>query len=786
MSDYLDPDNEELLQDFYSEAQSQIESLESNILVLENDPSDKAALDEIFRAAHTLKGASAAVQMHELTEFTHLVEDVLDEIRSASSAVTPELVDLLLSAIDIIKTMLTARSEGDVSVDDISAIVDRLRASVGLGSPGPTADPAPNAPRLGSDEVQELLNASGEDGPVFEVRVEFDESNPMNSVGGIQAFAALKQIGTVLETIPDFDTLYHDDFHPIVTYYVITDVPIDEIERAVSLSDVTIAVTVSQPGGGAGGMRRGDCAPGPVLVTADGVFGERADDGPDLVAVPPGAGGFDAGDGNGDGEPTDASPVEAPDVSRGPRRSSSAGNSVLRVDSRRVDTLLNLVSEAVINKAAFNIAAAGLSDALSEFAASEESYRSSLRELFDAMPAYLERMQCGAPAREIKAEIAAQFGHLYAQFEPAGARFRQSVSRLRGIAQSLGRITGELQEGVMRIRMVPISQLFSRFPRLVRDLTRLLGKNVALRMEGEDTELDKSVIEDLLDPLIHCARNSIDHGIESPEQRLALGKPEAGNLLLRASSEGNMITIEITDDGRGIDVDSVRQKAVERGVIHPGKVLSDTEAYDLIFEPGFSTAREVSSISGRGVGLDVVRRQIEKMNGTVTLRSAVDVGTTFTIRIPLTVAIIQGLTVKVGQEVYVIPIATVIESQRIRADEIRTLDNVEVLNVREDVVSLLRLGRVFRVVTSEEAEHVFVVIVGSGEKKIGLVVDSLIGEEDVVIKPLRDRYTNVPGIAGANITGDGRVSLIVDVGQLLELGLKHEIEARRRREAVLV
>jgi two-component system chemotaxis sensor kinase CheA len=333
--------------------------------------------------------------------------------------------------------------------------------------------------------------------------------------------------------------------------------------------------------------------------------------------------------------------------------------------------------------------------------------------------------------------------------------------------------------------MVPISQIFSRFPRLVRDLSKSLKKQVSLEIEGEDTELDKSVIEDLLDPLIHMVRNSIDHGVEPPGDRKRAGKPEAGQVKLKASNEGNMILIEIVDDGKGIDVNSVRQKAVDRGVIHPNKQLSDVEAFNLIFEPGFSTAEKVTDVSGRGVGLDVVKRQIEKLNGNVSVWSEAGKGSRFTIKIPLTLAIIQGLLVRVGPEMYAIPITSVIESHRIRPSDIKLIDNYEVFNVRDDVVSLIRLNRLFRIPTDENKEYYFVVIVGSADKKMGLIVDSLIGEEDVVIKPLRDHFTNAPGIAGANITGDGRVSLIIDVSQLLDLGLRKEREERERRELTI-
>jgi two-component system chemotaxis sensor kinase CheA len=324
-----------------------------------------------------------------------------------------------------------------------------------------------------------------------------------------------------------------------------------------------------------------------------------------------------------------------------------------------------------------------------------------------------------------------------------------------------------------------------RFPRLVRDLSRSVDKRIELTIRGEDTELDKSVIEDLLDPLIHLVRNSIDHGIESAEDRKRAGKPEAGQITLEASNEGNMIHILVSDDGKGIDVDRVRQKAVERGVLHASKQISDVEAFNLIFDPGFSTAKQITAISGRGVGLAVVRKHIEQLNGNVSVWSEAGKGTRFTIKIPLTLAIIQGLLVRVGDETYAIPITSVVDSHRIKPEEIRFIDNYEVFNVRDDVVSLIRLNRLFGIHTKEDTEYHYVVVVGAGDKKMGLIVDSLIGEEDVVIKPLRDHYTNAPGIAGANITGDGSVALIIDVGQLLDLGLRTEREARTRRETVI-
>ncbi|TVR59037.1 MAG: chemotaxis protein CheA [Spirochaetaceae bacterium] len=784
MSDYLDPDNEELIKDFFVEAETQVEALESNILVLENNPNNPDAVDEIFRAAHTLKGAAATVQMTELAEFTHVVEDTLDEIRSGHVSVNETLVDTLLSAVDVVKEMLDARSNGTTYTHDTSELTEALKVFVAeaqSGSPGGRTADASDAPQDELPQVYgelEQRETQAGDTPVYRVTVGFDESNPMNSVGGIQVYAALKQIGRIVRTRPEFDALYEDKFFSQVEYYVESSSTAEEVEQAATIPDVTDAVDVHFTG-----------APQPVAQTATESPKSRSDIEPEARAsrreTASNGAAQPAESGEADEIPDAVTAAAVDDVRARDLKRSGGSGSILRVESRRIDNLLNLVSETVINKASFNQVSNGFAENDTLLQSSETRFRETLKELFNSMPEFLESIQRGASIKAVKKEIIERFGDLPGVFDGFFAAHKTTVARFRNTAQNLGRIAGELQEGVMRIRMVPISQIFNRFPRLVRDLSRSLNKDVNLVIEGEDTELDKSVIEDLLDPLIHCVRNSIDHGIESSELRNENGKPSEGLLRLKASSEGNMIIIEISDDGRGIDIDAVRAKAHERGVIHPSKTLSDIEAFNLIFDPGFSTAAKITNVSGRGVGLDVVKRQIEKLNGSVTVWSEKGIGTRFTVKIPLTLAIIQGLLVRVGREIYAIPITSVIESHRIKPAEVKRIDNYEVFNVRDDVVSILRLNRLFKIETNENPEYHFVVVVGTGEKKMGLIVDSLIGEEDVVIKPLKDHYVATPGIAGANITGDGTVSLIIDVAQLLELGLRNELEERRRRETMV-
>ena len=816
MSDYLDPNNEELLKDFFAEAEQQVEQLESNILVIENDPSNHEAIDEIFRAAHTLKGGSATVEMMELSHFTHTVEDVLDEIRSDRLKVDEDVVDLLLTSIDVIKAMLEARQNGSIYEENIDSIVEKLhgyipqkggkataKAAAPKAAPKPAPAPVPQSaeaapaasanalvlPDITEDDFVELKQTCEGNQKLWCIAVKFDESNPMNTVGGIQVFAALKNVGNVLKTVPDFDALYEDQFYENVFYYVATEADGPEIEDCAFLSDVTLITdahlledyttgTAADPSVAksvaSAPVQAAPAASAPITPSDDLPAGKNmtaaqsellSDILNDNVLKPE---------------------VKKEEKKAEPKKEAVAHaqqGSILRVDSRRIDNLLNLVSEAVINKASFNQLAMQNAAELSRFQSIEAEYKERLHNLFDKLPDYMEQIKEGVSSVDIRKSILKEYGTLSNIFDEYESEAKNISGKFRSYTQNLGTIAGDLQEGVMKIRMVPINQIFSRFPRVVRDLQRDLNKKIDLVIEGEDTELDKSVVEDLLDPIMHCIRNSVDHGIEAPEARTAAGKPETGTILLKASNEGNQIVIEIKDDGAGIDVEKVRRKAVDRGLIHPDKAVTEQDAFNLIMQPGFSTADKISNISGRGVGLDVVKTMINNLKGTISINSAKGKGTSFIIKLPLTLAIIQGLLVRVGKEVYSIPIANVIESQCINISEINHIDNYEIMNVRNEVISVLRLSRLFGIPETVKSDECYIVIVGTQEKKIGVMVDALIGEEDVVIKPLKDQFTNSPGIAGASILGDGSVSLIIDVGQLLELGVKQELLAQAQENA---
>ena len=788
MSDYFDSDNEELLKDFFMEAEQQVEKLEQNILAMESDSSDGDAIDEIFRAAHTLKGGAATVQMMEVAEFTHAVEDLLDGIRGNVCQVTGDIVDKLLQSLDVIKAMMEERQNGGVYSEDVSELKQQLRAFLGdkqakgakaakpaapaaAPAPAPVAAPAAAGPLpiLSREDIEEMQALIEADQHVYRIRVEFDESNPMNSIGGIQVFAIMKRLGQVLRTVPDFDALYEDEFYPFVDYYLLTSESTDVLNEKSQVADVTLSVQITD-------STELPTGPSPEEEAPAAAVQEAA---PEPVAEEPSAA-VEAAPAAESAPSENAAAPRAQGKAAAHHKKQEPQAQILRVDSRRIDSLLNLVSELVITKGGFNQALANLAGVFTSFQFVRTQFSSVIKELSASVPGMINMAVKGqVTVSDIRKELDARFARVFLSLESFEAEVKSANSKVKSITGDLGRITGELHEGVLKIRMVPVDQVFQRFPRLVRDLCKALNKNVKLDIIGGETEMDKTVTEELVDPLMHCVRNSMDHGIEIPEDRIAAGKSAEGHLTLKASNQGNMVVIEVIDDGRGINAEAVRAKGIERGLISANKNLSDNEIFSLIMEPGFSTAQKITNISGRGVGLDVVKRSIEKLNGEISISSTFGQGTKFTIKLPLTLAIVQGLLVRVGRDVYAIPITSVLESFRVMKEELNILDGSEVFNVREDVVSIVRLGKVFGLESDDYVHCHYLVLVGTEEKKVGLLVDELIGEEDVVIKPLKDHYTGTQGIAGATILGDGTVSLIIDVGQLLLLGAKQEIEDQK-------
>ena len=467
MSDYLDPNNEELLKDFFSEAQMQVEVMEQNILALEDDPGDHAAVDEIFRVAHTLKGGAATVQMTELSGFTHLLEDLLDEIRSGKAKITGENIEVLLSSIDVVKAMIAARTEGGVYKEDYSGVSANLKLMAAKSSEekpevntrSKSMEEAAGGAKAGKVEETaiseyeklDMLEVSGDGEQVLRVRVSFDESNLMNSVGGIQVFAKIKEIGQILKTVPDFDALYEDVYHPVVDYYVSTAEDREALESAVHIAEVTSGVVIS-------GLE------------------EIIDDSHDAPST--------SAPQEAKEEPVPAEAPGAVQPTKPALRRGATGGSILRVNSRRIDSLLNLVSESVINKATFNQINTQFNQITAQFTAAETDYRVGLRGLFDKVPGWLNQIQQGRSIKDVKSEINTDYRHLFSTFDTFESQLKSTVVAFRNTAAKLGRNTSDLHEAILRIRMVPLSQIFSRFPRLVRDLSKSLDKKIGIDYRG--------------------------------------------------------------------------------------------------------------------------------------------------------------------------------------------------------------------------------------------------------------------------------------------------------------
>ncbi|ARU47418.1 Chemotaxis protein CheA [Sulfurospirillum diekertiae] len=644
-------DIQEILEDFLVEAFELIEQLDQNLVELEGNPDDLELLNSIFRVAHTIKGSSSFLNFDILTGLTHHMEDVLNKARHGDLKLTPEVMDVVLESIDLMKSLLHAiRDSGnDTSAGiDITDICRRLD----IISNGDVA----------STTVQELVDES----PVPE-----SEENDNT----------------------DYSKLSDKEVE-------------DEIERLLKMRKEEDRK-----------RRENNGVPKAAAAVSTPSFESLKDHDED------------------DETPKVAEPVvtkrAAAENAPAKKESASSMEQTIRVEVKRLDHLMNLIGELVLGK-------------------------NRLLKIYDDVE---ERYE--------------------------GEKFLEELNQ---VVSSISLVTTDLQIAVMKTRMLPIAKVFNKFPRMVRDLSRELGKQIELEISGEETELDKSIVEEIGDPLVHIIRNSCDHGIEDGATRRAQGKSEMGLIQLKAYNEGNHIVIEITDDGKGLDPDLLRTKAIEKGMIteREADAMSDKEAYALVFRPSFSTAKVVTNVSGRGVGMDVVKTNIEKLNGIIDVDSEIGHGTVIKLKIPLTLAIIQALLVGAQEEYYAIPLASVLETVRIPLDEIYTIEGKNVLRLRDEVLSLVRLSDIFGVKqVYEGGEHTYVVVIGLAESKLGVVVDTLVGQEEIVIKSLGDYLQGIEGIAGATIRGDGRVTLIVDVAALMNLAKGITVDIRASAEAVV-
>ncbi len=631
-------DLQDILEDFLIEAFELVEQIDQDLVELENDPENLDLLNRIFRVAHTVKGSSSFLNFDILTRLTHHMEDVLNKARRDELKITPEIMDVILESVDMMKGLLEGIKESGTDTEcgiEIDDICERFDA-ISQGKPIESA-PEPTAEEVAQQEAEEKAK---------------DEAEAQKEV----------------EAEPDYSNMTDEEVEAEIARLLEEKQKEKEAKKAEKQKKEQEAKKLQEA------------------------------------------------------KKSALQPAPAKETSATGKKTPTAPEQTIRVEVKRLDHLMNLIGELVLGK-------------------------NRLLKIYDDVE---ERYE--------------------------GEKFLEELNQ---VVSAVSLVTTDLQIAVMKTRMLPVSKVFNKFPRLVRDLSRELGKEIELVTIGEDTELDKSIVEEIGDPLVHMIRNSCDHGIESPEEREAKGKPRKGTVKLKAYNEGNQIVIAIEDDGAGMDPEFLKMKAIEKGVITEREAdqLSDKEAYALIFRPGFSTAAKVTGVSGRGVGMDVVKTNIEKLNGIIDIDSELGKGSVFKLKIPLTLAIMQSLLVSVQEEFFAIPLASVLETVRISIDEIYTIEGKNVLRLRDEILSLVRLSDMFGVEqVFETGEHVYVVIIGLAESKLGIIVDGLVGQEEIVIKSMGDYLQGIEGIAGATIRGDGGVTLITDVAAMMKLAKEINVD----------
>ncbi len=698
--------DEEDLQVFLEDGSEQLEMLDQDIVRLEQEPDDEI-LQGIFRAAHSLKGSSATIDHTRMAELTHAMESVLDAVRKKTLPITTPIIDALLESLDALRVLLEEVATLRGSGMEFSPLAARLQTLLAGGTAeGEAAPAAASAISVGAGLAEAMAAREATGLQMVEVRVCLAPDCAMPAVRLFQCLVELNANGEVLTSAPSSAQIESEEVGGELVALFATDREPGQVAEL--LRPVLDVAAVEATAYNAGGEAATAAVAGePVDQRGAGSTAPEAEDSRRRIDLGPEARGKSSDD----------------QLRLAASKLSQQAKSV-RIDVERLDSLMNLTGELVIDRG--------------------------------RLAAVAHRFGAGAEAVD------------------AGL-----LDALNDTTSHLGLITTELQDQVMKARMQPVANVFHRFPRMVRDLAQRAGKEVDLRISGEDTELDRSVIEEIGDPLIHLLRNAVDHGLEAPDERRRAGKPSKGVLQLSSGHEDNAIVIRVQDDGRGIDPEKIKAQAIRKGLIssEAAERLGARETLDLIWMPGFTTAAEVTEVSGRGVGMDVVKTNIEKLNGTASLESEVGVGTTLTVRVPLTLAVIQGLALRVQQSRLVVPLSAVTETLQVHRSEIKRVHGGQAIQLRGKVLPVIDLAEVLqlRAGPSEETagggageEERFVVAVRTAADSAGLIVDELLGQEEVVIKSLGSLLRRVPGVSGATLMGD-EVALILDVPNLLKL-----------------
>ena len=690
-------DVSQYLEIFIDETKEHLQSLNTSILDLEQDPSSMDTVNEIFRAAHSLKGMAGTMGFKRMQALTHDMENVFSEVRNGTFAVSAEIVDVLFQCLDALDEYLNnIQASADEGTNDNKNLIDALKvflSNKGGSAPQAKADaPAAKAENaassdkdkwrslnLNDSQLHVLQKAKAQGHNVIGLTVYVQESCILKAARAFLVYKTLEEIGEIIVSVPSAQDIEDEKFEYDFSLIMVSK---ESAEKAIAA-----AKSVSE-----------------IQEVVGGIVDIPEASEEETKAMELEIAESKAAD-NGAGVPVKAEGTKAVDKKK------PVVNRTVRVDIEKLDVLMNLVSELIIAKNSLVSAATSGNE--------EGSYNLAVNEQIE----YLEG------------------------------------------------VTTNLHESVMKVRMVPIETVVNKFPRMIRDLQKKLGKRMELYMSGEDTELDRTVVDEIGDPLMHLLRNSADHGIENDEKlRVQRGKPAVGTIHLNAYQDGNNVVIEVKDDGNGIDVEKVKEKAIERGTIteEQAAIMSDKEIINLLFLPSFSTAKTISDVSGRGVGLDVVRSKIESLSGEVDVKSTLGVGSVWTIRLPLTLAIIQSLMVIVGGEKYAIPLGNIQTLESIQPSEIKYVQQKEVINLRGDVIPIIRLNEVLGCESTKGAdEEMIVVIVKKGDRMAGLVIDELTGQQEIVIKSLGKYIGKCKVISGATILGDGEVALIVDPNALI-------------------
>ncbi|MDM5319947.1 chemotaxis protein CheA [Bacillus altitudinis] len=665
---------------FLDESREHLQTCNEKLLDLEKNPTDLQLVNDIFRAAHTLKGMSATMGYADMAQLTHHLENMFDAIRNEQMIVTPDSMDTMFEALDHLEAMVQSIAEGGDGKRDVTEISKKLDVTGSHAEAAPSVETVAVSAATNDLDYNEfertVLDEAREQGfKCYELNVTLSDACLLKAVRVYMIFERLNEAGEVVKTVPNAELLESEDFDSEFSISYLSKQPMDEVKKIVMTISEVEQVEISEV------SAFEEAAPAEKQEA-------KLEQEKEEVSVP-------------------AAKAPANDAPKANGNNGAAGGTkTIRVNIDRLDSLMNLFEELVIDRGR------------------------------------LEQI-----AKELE------------------------NNELTDTVERMTRISGDLQSIILNMRMVPVETVFNRFPRMIRQLTKELNKKIELIIEGAETELDRTVIDEIGDPLLHLLRNSLDHGIESPEERVKKGKPEKGTVLLKAYHSGNHVFIEVEDDGGGINRKKVLEKALERGVIteREAETLEDHQIDSLIFAAGFSTADTISDISGRGVGLDVVKNKLESLGGSVSINATEGQGSLFSIQLPLTLSIISVLLVKLEEETFAIPISSIIETAVIKKSDILQTHDREVIDFRGFIVPVVYLKKQFHVPNANELEEeLHIIVVRKGDKLTAFVVDSFIGQQEVVLKSLGDYLPNVFAISGATILGDGQVALIVDCNALIK------------------